>query len=124
MNRLRSLTAHHIFRMTHSQHEYKSAGTDVTIDLGYDAEKGSNILKQEYLEEADRIICMEKYHVDKIMRNFSKSVPNLRKKIWTANIKDNYDYMSPDLIQLLEDRIRLGERNGNREIKVNLAWRW
>ena len=121
VNRLRSLTAHHVFRMTHPQHEYKSAGTDVTNDLPYNSELGSNILKQEFVEWADRIICMEKYHVDKIMKRFERFVPDLRKKIWTANIKDNYDYMSPVLIQLLEDKILLGGRVGTKEIDINLV---
>ncbi|MBK1881986.1 low molecular weight protein tyrosine phosphatase family protein [Luteolibacter pohnpeiensis] len=91
-NRLRSPTAEAIFS-NHPEVEVDSAG------LSKDAEVP---LSREQLEWADLILVMEKIHRSRLNRNFGKYLRG--KKIAVLNIPDQYDFMEPALIDLLEKR--------------------
>jgi predicted protein tyrosine phosphatase len=74
--------------------EVSSAGTN------HDAE---NPLTSELVEWADIIFVMEKQHRNKLQKNFK---PELRSKhIVCLDIPDEYEFMSPDLIRLLNTKM-------------------
>jgi predicted protein tyrosine phosphatase len=92
-NKLRSPTAEQIFSLR-SDLEVSSAGTN------HDAE---NPLTSELVEWADIIFVMEKQHRSKLQKNFK---PELRSKhIVCLDIPDEYEFMSPDLIRLLNTKM-------------------
>ena len=91
-NKLRSPTAESIFADTPGI-EVDSAG------LNHDAEVP---LSAEQLDWADLILVMEKAQQNRLSRHYK---PHLRgKRIAVLNIPDDYDYMQPELIQLLRVR--------------------
>jgi predicted protein tyrosine phosphatase len=92
-NRLRSPTAEQVFA-TRKGVETDSAG------LAPDA---ATPLSGEQLEWATHIFVMEKVHKTKILKQFAGYVHD--KKIICLNILDDYDYMDPALMQLLEARV-------------------
>ena len=92
-NRLRSPTAEAVFR-ENPQIEVKSAGVD------NDASVPVNL---ELLEWADIIFVMEKRQRNIIHKKY-KDIYD-RKRIVCMYIPDDYDYMDPDLIQLLKERL-------------------
>ncbi|GAB2880126.1 low molecular weight protein tyrosine phosphatase family protein [Pseudoduganella ginsengisoli] len=92
-NRLRSPTAEQVFS-TWKGLEVTSAGTN------HDAE---NPLTPEVLEWADSIVVMERAHRNKIQKKFRPSLNG--KRIVCLEIPDEYEYMDPDLIRLLEARV-------------------
>jgi predicted protein tyrosine phosphatase len=92
-NRLRSPTAEQIF--SHRRDiEVASAGTN------RDAETP---LSGELIEWADFIIVMERVHRSKIQRHFRKELNG--KRIICLDIPDEYEFMDPDLIRILEVRM-------------------
>lgn len=92
-NRLRSPTAEHIFANREGV-EVGSAGTN------HDAE---NPLTPELVEWADTIFVMERMHRNKLQKHFR---PHLKdKRIVCLDIPDDYAFMDPDLIRLLEARL-------------------
>ena len=92
-NRLRSPTAEQVFS-TRPDVECSSAGTN------HDAE---NPLTAELVEWADVIFVMEKAHREKVQKRFR---PQLRdKRLIVLGIPDNYDYMDPELVRLLEIKV-------------------
>jgi predicted protein tyrosine phosphatase len=92
-NKLRSPTAEQIFSLR-SDLEVSSAGTN------HDAE---NPLTSELVEWADIIFVMEKQHRNKLQKKFK---PELRSKhIVCLDIPDEYEFMSPDLIRLLNTKM-------------------
>ncbi|MCG7852094.1 MAG: hypothetical protein MIO92_06195 [Methanosarcinaceae archaeon] len=91
-NRLRSPTAEKVFS-ENPQLEVKSAGVD------NDASVPVNL---ELLEWADIIFVMEKRQRNIIHKKFKDIYK--RKRIVCLYIPDDYDYMDPDLIQLLKER--------------------
>jgi len=92
-NRLRSPTAEQIFS-NRSELEVNSAGTNRGAD---------NPLTDELIEWADVIFAMERVHRSKIQKMFRGSLKD--KRIICLNIPDNYEFMDPDLVALLETKL-------------------
>ena len=92
-NRLRSPTAEQVFS-TWPGVETDSAG------LGLDA----NVqLSTEQIEWATIIFVMEKTHRNKLSTKFKKYLN--RKRVICLDIPDEYEYMQPELIKLLEAKV-------------------
>jgi predicted protein tyrosine phosphatase len=92
-NKLRSPTAEQVFA-SYPGVECASAG------LNHDAE---NPLTPELLEWAEIIFVMEKAQRAKLSSRFKKNLHSQR--IICLNIPDNYDYMAPELVALLEAKV-------------------
>lgn len=91
-NKLRSPTAEQVFS-ARSDIEVESAGTN------HDAE---NPLTAELVAWADIIFVMEKTHRAKLQQTFRKA---LKARIVCLDIPDNYAFMDPALLALLEERV-------------------
>ncbi|HTJ57832.1 MAG TPA: low molecular weight protein tyrosine phosphatase family protein [Devosiaceae bacterium] len=92
-NRLRSPTAEQVFAGRPGI-ETASAG------LAPDAD---DPLRPDHLDGVDLVFVMERVHQTRLSRQFG---PYLRgKKIVCLNIPDNYRYMQPELVRLLEQRV-------------------
>jgi predicted protein tyrosine phosphatase len=92
-NKLRSPTAEQIF--AHRQDiEVASAGTN------HDAEIP---LSGELIEWADIIFVMERRHRSAIQQRFRKALGS--KRIVCLDVPDNYMFMDPALVRLLESRM-------------------
>lgn len=61
------------------------------------------VLSVDQVKEADLIFVMEKQHLKKLKSKFSKYLND--KKIITLDIADNYEYMQPELIEILEKKL-------------------
>lgn len=92
-NRLRSPTAEQVFS-TYPDIECSSAGTN------HDAE---NPLTPELIEWADLIFVMENTHRNKVSAKFKRQLN--KQRIICLGIPDDYDYMDPDLVQLLKAKV-------------------
>jgi predicted protein tyrosine phosphatase len=92
-NRLRSPTAEQIFsgRM---DIEVASAGTNHDAD---------NPLTHELVAWADIIFVMEKAHRARLQRKFRASLKKAR--VVCLDIPDDYEFMDPALVRLLEARV-------------------
>ena len=93
-NRLRSPTAEQVFS-TWQGIETSSAG------LNNDAE---NPVTPELVEWADIIFVMEKTHRSKLTKKFKSSLADAR--VICLDIPNEYDFMDPDLVQLLKSKVR------------------
>lgn len=93
VNRMRSATAHQIYT-DDSRFEIKSAGTD---------SEANTVLSQELLDWADSIVVMEKHHRSKIRKLYPDIYDS--KKIVCLYIPDDYEYMQPELINILKYRV-------------------
>jgi predicted protein tyrosine phosphatase len=91
-NKLRSPTAEAVFA-DHPEVDVDSAG------LNHDAVVP---LSPEQIQWADLIVVMEKSHRTKLKRKFRKYLGG--KNVVVLEIPDNYDYMDPTLIELIEHR--------------------
>jgi predicted protein tyrosine phosphatase len=92
-NRLRSPTAEQIFS-TWPGIETDSAGIS----------NGANVpLSSEQIEWADIIFVMEKTHRNKLNRKFQSSLKG--KRVICLDIPDDYEFMDPVLIRMLESRV-------------------
>jgi len=92
-NRLRSPTAETIFS-TYSGVEAKSAGVGKEATVPVSA---------ELLDWADLIFVMEKRHRNLIHSRFREVY--LRKRIICLYIPDEFEFMDPELICLLEEKV-------------------
>lgn len=93
-NRLRSPTAEQVFS-GYPGLEVASAGLD------HDAE---NPLDAELVEWADTIFVMEKHHRNKLSSKFRSSLGGQR--MVCLDIPDDYEFMQPELVDLLHARLR------------------
>lgn len=91
-NKLRSPTAEQVFA-DHPGVECTSAGTN------NDAE---NPLTAELVEWAEVIVVMERQHRAKVSKRFRKELGG--KRLVCLDIPDNYEFMQPELIELLKAR--------------------
>lgn len=92
-NRLRSPTAEQLFA------DWPGVQTD-SAGLAPDAETP---LEAEQLHWADVIFVMERTHRSKLAQRFG---PQLKgKKLVCLDIPDNYAFMQPELLTLLEKRV-------------------
>jgi predicted protein tyrosine phosphatase len=89
-NRLRSPTAEHIFS-TWPDIETDSAGLLADADVP---------LSPEQIEWADIIFVMERSHRNKLSKRYRKYLKG--KRVICLEIPDDYEYMDPVLIRLLE----------------------
>lgn len=92
-NRLRSPTAEQVFSRRPDL-EVASAGTN------NDAE---NPLTSELIKWADVIVVMEKMHRAKVQKRFRSSLNG--KRLICLDIPDNFGFMDPALVVLLEKRL-------------------
>ncbi len=93
-NRLRSPTAERVFSVREDL-EVLSAG------LNHDAEEP---LTGELVEWADLIFVMEKAHLNRLRSRFR---PHMRgeQRVICLDIPDDYDYMQPELVELLHAKV-------------------
>jgi len=92
-NRLRSPTAEQVFASWDGV-ETDSAGLS----------NGATVpLSSEQVEWADIIFVMEKAHRNKLARKFRKHLGG--KRVICLDIPDEYEFMDPVLVRLLEDRV-------------------
>ena len=91
-NRLRSPTAEQVFS-TWPGIETDSAGISNDADV---------LLSTEQVEWADIIFVMEKAHRSKLNRKFRASLNG--KRIICLDIPDDYEFMDPVLVRMLESR--------------------
>jgi predicted protein tyrosine phosphatase len=90
VNRMRSATAERIYS-NDERFEVNSAGTDRSATVQID----------EYLLEwADYVIVMERTHRNKIRKMFPSVYP--QKRIICLYIPDEFDFMEPALVDLLQ----------------------
>lgn len=89
-NKLRSPTAEQVFA-AYPGIESDSAG------IAHDA---VTPLSSEQVECADIIMVMEAHHRSKLSQRFKAHLKG--KKIIVLGIPDDYDYMQPELVRLLE----------------------
>ena len=92
-NRLRSPTAEQVFSK-HPGIECASAGTNHDAD---------NPLTPELVEWAEIIFVMERAHRDKLRSRFKAELRAQR--VICLEIPDDYEFMAPELVQLLEARV-------------------
>jgi len=92
-NRLRSPTAEHIFANWPGI-ETSSAGVNSDADVP---------VTGELLEWADLIFVMERAHRSKLSAKFKQHLGKAR--IICLDIPDNFEYMDPRLIQLLQSKV-------------------
>lgn len=60
-------------------------------------------LSTEQIEWATHLVVMEKSQVTRLRRKFGKYVSG--KKIVCLDIQDNYEFMQPELVAMLQSRI-------------------
>lgn len=92
-NRLRSPTAEHVFS------SWPGVETD-SAGLNPDA---TVALSTEQIEWASLIFVMEKSHRNKLSKKFRSYLKG--KRIICLEIPDEYEYMQPELVRLLEAKI-------------------
>lgn len=90
MNRLRSPTAEQVFSGWPGV-ETDSAGLAPDADVQVSAEQ---------IAWADIVFVMEKAHRSKLTRRFFKVLKN--KRVICLDIPDEYEFMQPELVRLLE----------------------
>ena len=92
-NRLRSPTAEMVFSQWPGV-EAMSAG------LNNDA---TTPVSTDLVEWADIIVVMEKTHKNKLSKKFSAVLKG--KRVVVLGIRDEYEYMQPELVQLLKAKV-------------------
>lgn len=92
-NRLRSPTAESIFSQWPGV-EVKSAGLN---------NNAATPISVDVIRWAQVILVMEKSHKNKLFKKFRAHLKD--KKIVVLGILDEYDYMQPELIQLLKTKV-------------------
>ena len=101
-NRLRSPTAEQVFA-NYPGLQTASAGLDADAD---------EPLSPELLRWADMIFVMEKAHRTKLARKFRAHLKDRR--VICLDILDEYDYMDPNLVEILKavvpPHLKLGRR--------------
>ncbi|MBN9082726.1 MAG: protein tyrosine phosphatase [Rhizobiales bacterium 62-17] len=92
-NRLRSPTAEQVFA-NYPNIEVASAGTNNDAETPLDA---------ELVRWADIIFVMEKAHRSKLQRRFKADLN--RARVICLDIPDDYAYMDPRLVRILEEKV-------------------
>ena len=91
-NRLRSPTAEQVFS-TRRDIEVASAGTNRDAEVP---------LTPELVSWADLIFVMKKAHRSKVQNRFKA---HLKARVICLDIPDDYEFMDPELVRLLEARV-------------------
>jgi len=92
-NRLRSPTAEQVF----------STWPGVETDSAGISSGASVLLSSEQVDWADVIFVMEKTHRSKLARQFRAHLKG--KRVVCLDIPDDYEFMDPVLVQMLEKRV-------------------
>ncbi|MBI3187080.1 MAG: phosphotyrosine protein phosphatase [Gammaproteobacteria bacterium] len=92
-NRLRSPTAERVFS---EYNDIEAIGAGTNSDA-------STPVTGDLIEWADIILVMEKAHRNKISKKYKKLLGN--KRLIVLDIPDNYEFMQPELIQLLKSKV-------------------
>lgn len=92
-NRLRSPTAEKLFDGS-ARYMARSAGASPSA---------VTVLTGEHIAWADTVFCMEKDHVDHLMRRFPGAIRG--KRIVCLGIPDRFAYMDQELVELLHERL-------------------
>jgi len=92
-NRLRSPTAEQVFASWPGV-ETDSAGVGADADVP---------LSPEQLAWAEIVFVMEKVHRSRLSKQFQRHLNG--KRIVCLDIPDDYDYMQPELVRLLEKKV-------------------
>lgn len=92
-NRDRSPTAEQIF----------SSWPDVSVDSAGTCPDADVRVTSEQLEWADIVFVMEARHRKAILSAFSEAAKDTR--IVCLDIPDNFEFMAPDLVDLLEQKV-------------------
>ena len=100
VNRMRSATAQVVFKAD-PRFEVRSAGTDKNANV---------VLSEELLNWANVIVVMEKHHRNFIRGKFSGIYDS--KRIVCLYIQDDYEFMQPELIAILKDRVESAYNKG------------
>jgi predicted protein tyrosine phosphatase len=93
-NKIRSLTAESLFRGS-SHYEARSAGTEADARIKVTA---------GHIGWADVIFVMEKRHRERLRRKFRAETEG--KRVITLFVPDEFEPMAPELIELLQERLR------------------
>lgn len=76
---------------------------DIEADSAGLAPDAESVLTADQVDWADVIFVMEKAHRARLAQRFS---PHLKgKKIVCLDIPDNYEYMQPELVAVLEKKV-------------------
>ena len=94
MNKWRSPTAEAIFK-NHPVYHAKSAGV---------SESARTRISEKLITWADQIFVMEKEHKRRIMDRYGASLHD--KPIIVLDIADDYQYMDPELIEVIKLSVR------------------
>jgi protein-tyrosine phosphatase len=92
-NKWRSLTAETIYK-NYSKITVKSAGTEPSARIK---------ISEKLVNWADIIFVMEKKHKQRLNEKFESAC--IDKEIIILDIADEYNYMNPELIELLKDSV-------------------
>lgn len=92
-NKLRSPTAEAIFS-DYKDLQVSSAGLDSSAVV---------TLHSETLEEADIIFVMERSHCHRLAKKFKPYLKD--KRVICLDIPDEYDFMEPELIEILKKKV-------------------
>ena len=92
-NQWRSPTAEAIYR-NRANLAVRSAGTSATARRTVNASD---------IRWADHIMAMEHHHKDRLKEKFTQELA--RKKIHVLDIPDDFQFMDPDLVALIELRV-------------------
>jgi predicted protein tyrosine phosphatase len=92
-NRLRSPTAEQVF----------SGREDITVASAGTNRDAEVPLSAELVEWADIIFVMERTHRSKVQNRFRRWLGGTR--VICLDIPDDYEFMDPDLVRLLEIRV-------------------
>jgi predicted protein tyrosine phosphatase len=99
-NRDRSRTAEIYFQNKYPEHRFRSAGINKYLSERH----GGIHLKQYMLDIADRIICSEQEHSDYITTKIDK---RYKDKIEVLNLGDTGNFMTEQLIRVLEEKFKI-----------------
>lgn len=93
------------------KNKYRSpTAENIMIGRGYEDVRSAGIdndaqhqITPEDIGWADIILAMESKYVEKLRANFSQYLKN--KKIVNLQVPDNYTFMQPELVTLLENKL-------------------
>lgn len=94
LNRIRSLTAEHLFK-DYPGIKVRSAGTQDNARI---------VVGHESLQWADIVFVMERHHKEKIERQFPDE--SRTKRILVLDIPNGFEYMDPELVEMLQITVK------------------